>query len=171
MAKAKRKRKLKVYRTPIGFHDAIVAAPSRKAALAAWGSDTDLFARGSAEEVVDPELTEAPLEQPGTVFRRLRGSAKEQMEALEPKSAKGSAKRERPRKKPSRSKLTEAEKALQALTKAQGNEAADLERRAKALEREKAALAKRQEREREAAEKKERLAREAYEAAMRDWSG
>ena len=31
--------KLKVYRTPIGFHDAYVAAPSQKAALDAWGSD------------------------------------------------------------------------------------------------------------------------------------
>lgn len=170
MAKA-RAQKLKVFRTPIGFHDAYVAAPSQKAALEAWGSDTNLFARGAAEEVDDPKLTEAPLEQPGTVFRRLRGSAKEQMEALEPKSAKSSSKREGPRKKPSRAKLTEAEKALQALTKAQGDEAAELERLAKALEREKAALAKRQEREREAAEKKERLAREAYEAAMRDWSG
>jgi hypothetical protein len=28
-------RKLKVFRTPIGFHDAYVAAPSRKAALEA----------------------------------------------------------------------------------------------------------------------------------------
>jgi hypothetical protein len=28
--------KLKVFRTPIGFHDAYVAAPSKKAALAAW---------------------------------------------------------------------------------------------------------------------------------------
>lgn len=32
-----RKQKLKVYRTPIGFHDAYVAAPSQKAALKAWG--------------------------------------------------------------------------------------------------------------------------------------
>ncbi len=32
-------RKLKVFRTPAGFHDAYVAAPSRKAALAAWGAD------------------------------------------------------------------------------------------------------------------------------------
>jgi hypothetical protein len=28
--------KLKVFRTPIGFHDAYVAAPSQKAALEAW---------------------------------------------------------------------------------------------------------------------------------------
>lgn len=35
--------RLKVYRTPIGFHDTYVAAPSQKAALAAWGSGHDLF--------------------------------------------------------------------------------------------------------------------------------
>ena len=45
--------KLKVFRTPTGFHDAYVAAPSRKAALAAWGAEADLFARGTAEEVTD----------------------------------------------------------------------------------------------------------------------
>ena len=32
-----RKQKLNVYRTPIGFHDAYVAAPSQHAALLAWG--------------------------------------------------------------------------------------------------------------------------------------
>ncbi|MCP2775198.1 hypothetical protein, partial [Salmonella enterica] len=52
--------KLKVYRTPIGFHDAYVAAPSQKAALQAWGSDADLFARGVAEQVADPALMEEP---------------------------------------------------------------------------------------------------------------
>ena len=62
-------RALKVYRTPIGFHDAYVAAPSRKAALEAWGSDHDLFATGAAELVTDPELTREPLEKPGSVIR------------------------------------------------------------------------------------------------------
>jgi hypothetical protein len=31
-----RKQTLKVYRTPIGIHDAYVAAPSRKALLKKW---------------------------------------------------------------------------------------------------------------------------------------
>ena len=43
---AKRKQKLKVYCTPVGFHDAYVAAPSQKAALQAWGAKTNLFAQG-----------------------------------------------------------------------------------------------------------------------------
>ena len=79
MAKAK---KLKVYRTAIGFHDAYVAAPSQKAALEAWGSDTNLFARGAAELVTDPALTKAPLERPGEVIKVSRGGAAEQIRAL-----------------------------------------------------------------------------------------
>ncbi len=76
--------KLKVFRTPIGFHDAYVAVPSRKAALAAWGSGADLFARGVAEEVTDPALTTDALAAPGTVIRRSRGTAAEQLAALPP---------------------------------------------------------------------------------------
>ena len=83
MAKSKRKQRLKVYRTPIGFHDAYVAAPSQKAALEAWGSDTNLFARGSAEEVTEPELMAAPLDNPGQVIKVLRGTEAEQIAALE----------------------------------------------------------------------------------------
>lgn len=79
---AKRKQKLKVFRTPIGFHDAYVAAPSQKAALEAWGSDSDLFARVSAEQVTDPALTKAPLEAPGEVVTVPRGTKKEHLAAL-----------------------------------------------------------------------------------------
>lgn len=66
-------RKLKVYRTPIGFHDAYVAAPSQKEALKAWGSEVDLFARGVAEQVRDEALMRAPLATPGAVIKRPRG--------------------------------------------------------------------------------------------------
>ena len=76
--------KLKVFRTPIGFHDAYVAASSQKAALAAWGSDANLFARGQAEQVTDPKLMKAPLESPGTVIWIMRGTAAEHMAALPP---------------------------------------------------------------------------------------
>ena len=78
--------KLKVFRTPIGLHDAYVAASSQKAALEAWGSDADLFARGIAELVVDRDLIQEPLEHPGEIIRRSRGSTAEQIAAL-PKSA------------------------------------------------------------------------------------
>lgn len=81
MAKTPR---LKVFRTPVGFHDAYVAAASRAAALRAWGSSADLFARGVAEEVTDPALTAEPLTRPGEVIRRSRGTAAEQFAALPP---------------------------------------------------------------------------------------
>ena len=38
-------------------HDAYAAAPSRKAAFEAWGSDRDLCGRGLAEQVTDENLT------------------------------------------------------------------------------------------------------------------
>lgn len=77
-----RQPKLKVYRLPIGFHDAYVAAPTQKAAIEAWGSDPDVFQRKQAELVEDPKLTKEPLASPGKVIKRLRGTAAEQMAAL-----------------------------------------------------------------------------------------
>jgi hypothetical protein len=77
-----RRQKLKVYRTPIGFHDAYVAATSQREALKAWGADVDLFARGVAEAVTDEALARAPLEKPGEVVRVVRGTNDEHMAAL-----------------------------------------------------------------------------------------
>lgn len=88
-------RKLKVYRTPIGFHDAYVAAPNQKAALAAWGADVDLFARGVAEMVFDEALTREPLERPNEVIRRRRGTDAENMAAL-PRAKRPVARRASP---------------------------------------------------------------------------
>lgn len=75
------RRKLKVFRTAIGFHDAYVAAPSRKAALAAWGAHGDWFGQGIAEEVHDPTVMKAALTRPGEVVRASRGSVAEQLAA------------------------------------------------------------------------------------------
>src|SRR6187401_1665332 len=84
MAKrAEHKQKLKVFRTPIGFHDAYVAAPSQKAALDAWGADSNIFAQGIAEQVTDPRLMEEPLANPGKVIKRVRGSTDEHFAELE----------------------------------------------------------------------------------------
>lgn len=91
-------RKLKVFRTAIGFHDAYVAAPSRTAALEAWGSDKNLFASGRAEEVTDPALTAAPLADPGKVVKLRRGSSADNMAAL----ANPTPARRRDMRKPSR---------------------------------------------------------------------
>ena len=40
-------RKLKTYQTSLGFFDLAIAAPSMKAALEAWGADSNLFSRAS----------------------------------------------------------------------------------------------------------------------------
>ena len=81
-------RKLKVFRTTTGFHDAYVAAPSQKAALEAWGADANLLARGVAEQVTDPKLMAAPLERPGEVIKLSRGDLATQLRALGPRKAK-----------------------------------------------------------------------------------
>lgn len=113
-------RKLKVFRTSTGFHDAYVAAPSRKAALEAWGADADLFARGVAEQVTDAMLMAAPLERPGEVIKVSRCDLAAQLKALGPRRKKrpAGAKADKPHKprnkakakpSPKRDKLDAAE--------------------------------------------------------------
>jgi hypothetical protein len=180
-----RSSKLKVFRMPVGFHDAYVAAPSQKAAIEAWGSDKDVFARGEAELVTDPALTAEPLADPGTVVKRLRGTAAEHIAALpedkpvrqakkaavtKPASPSKKSKR-KPTPRPSRAAL---EAAGQALAETEARHAAER----KAFADREAALAK----ERHALEKARaaetaRLTRErdkaasAYEKAIRRWRG
>lgn len=108
--------KLKVFRTTSGFHDSYVAAPSRAAALRAWGANTDLFAMGAAEQVTDARLMAEPLAKPGTIVKRSRGSAGEHLSAAgKPKVKRAGDKPSRSRKAkppPSRSRLDEAERQL-----------------------------------------------------------
>ena len=172
-------RALKVFRTPIGFHDAYVAAASQKDALAAWGSDANLFARGVAEVVTDPALTAEPLAAPGTVIKRLRGSAEDHFDAL-PKATARAAKPakstpERPAKpkavvpRPSRAELDEAEAALaEAETRATAAHD-DLRARETALARERAALDQAQAKERDTLTRAEREAHARYTAALTKW--
>ena len=175
------RRTLKVFRTPIGFHDAFVAAPSQKAALEAWGSDSNLFAAGVAEVVTDPALMKEPLARPGEVVRRLRGSADEQIEALGANKKKanrptpGPSRQREGKKQPKRPRPSRAavEKAEQALEKAEARHRAALDK----LRAEEAALQQR----RRDTERKQRSEREAlteavdearakYRAAMADWA-
>lgn len=163
-----RTQKLKVYRTPIGFHDAYVAAPSQKAALAAWGSDANLFARGVAEQVTDPALMKEPLAQPGKVIRKLRGTAEEQLAAL-PKSTRGPGKMKpaRPKKPPSRAALEAAETALAEAEQRQRAEISALQAREAALARERRALEKRHDAESAKLAKARDRERGNYERALR----
>jgi len=68
-------RALKVFKTHIGFHDLIVAAPSMKAAAAAWEASPRLFAQGFAEQTNEPDAVRAALAEPGVVLRRPHGQA------------------------------------------------------------------------------------------------
>jgi hypothetical protein len=181
--------KLKVFRTSIGFHDAYVAAPSQKAALKAWGSDADLFARGVAELVTDPDLAEEPLAKPGEVIKRLRGTVAEQIAALPPEPRRRSqgsddeepasrtttrrkeAPKPRPKPPPDRTSLDEAERAVQ---EAEQRHASEL----RAIEEEEAALArKRRKLEKSHEEEIARLRRErdrsrpSHGRAVRRWQG
>lgn len=180
-----RQQKLKVFRTPIGFHDAYVAAPSRKAALQAWGSDSDLFARGIAERVEDPELSREPLEHPGQVIRLLRGTEAEQIAALptrnpkrqtsataETKILKPVVKRQsKPKPRPDRSALLEAERFLADMEARHRAEEQALAQREAELTRERRELVRQQERERVKLQRAVASARSQHERAMRNWRG
>jgi hypothetical protein len=179
-------RKLKVFRTAIGFHDAYVAAPSRKAALAAWGTDKDLFARGAAEEVSDPGLTAAPLARPGTVIRTLRGGTAENLAALGKPAKRARKPADKPRAPtsspapapapppppPPRPSRVAVERAANALERATAKHAAAwdrLARRRAALEREEQALRTAQRAERELLEAAHGEAKAAHDEALRAW--
>lgn len=67
-------RKLKTYQTSLGFYDLAIAAPSMKAALDAWGADSNLFHQKAARESDDPDIVAAAMAKPGVVLKRPVGS-------------------------------------------------------------------------------------------------
>ncbi|TXC70917.1 hypothetical protein FSB78_08130 [Sphingomonas ginsenosidivorax] len=177
-------RALKVYRTAAGFHDAYVAASSQKAALEAWGSDHDLFARGIAELVTDPALTAEPLASPGTVIKRSRGSAAEQIASLparkpraaavetaEPASAEKPVKpKPKPKPpKPDRSAVEAAEEALEALRRDHDKAQRALAKREADLARERRAVERKQDAALRETQAEVDAARDAYDAKLRAW--
>ena len=190
--------KLKVYRTVAGFHDAYVAAPSQKAALKAWGSDRDLFARGVAEQVTDPALTAEPLAAPGTVVKRSRGTSAEQIAALpdpqpdtperdaptgkarakppSPGSAKAKSKsppkpppRAKPDPKPSGTALDAAEETLAAVKADYAGRERALAAREAALTRERRAFDRDRAAALDAAQTARDDAQARYDTALRAW--
>jgi len=68
-------RKLRVYQTSLGFYDLAIAAPSMKAALEAWGAESNLFHQGVARESDDPDIVAAAMSKPGVILRRPVGSS------------------------------------------------------------------------------------------------
>lgn len=67
-------RKLKTFKTSVGFYDLAIAAPSMKAALDAWGAGSNLFHQGFAAESDDAEVVAATMAKPGVVLKRPAGS-------------------------------------------------------------------------------------------------
>jgi hypothetical protein len=182
MAKA-RLQKLKVFRTPIGFHDAYVAAPSKKAALEAWGTQTNLFSSGTAEEITDPELIKEPLARPGEVIKTLRGTEAEQIRALASAPAKAkrrnaaddgradpAAKPAKRKPRPSRAAVDQAEQALEHAEERSREALAKLNVEEKALELRRRELEQKQRSEHDRLQKKLEEARDAYRAAMARWA-
>jgi hypothetical protein len=117
--------RLKTFQAHLGFFDTVVAAPSQKAALEAWGSRQNLFHDGTARLATDEDAIKAALAKPGVVLKRLSGSRDPFVEqpALPEVSGKlrhkPSGKTEpapkKPKRQPDRSKLDAAKRALDAL--------------------------------------------------------
>jgi hypothetical protein len=63
-------KKLKTYETSLGFFDLAIAAPSMKAALEAWGADSNLFHQGAAKQSEDPDVVAATMAKPGVMLKR-----------------------------------------------------------------------------------------------------
>lgn len=181
-----RQPKFKVFRTPIGFHDAYVAAPSQKAALEAWGSDKNLFSAGAAERVEDPELMREPLANPGKVIRRVRGTMAEHMAALPkdsprrdvkvaPKDTTAAKSKEKqapppkPKSRPSRELLDRIEAELGEVEQRHRDELAALALRQAELDRDRRKIESAQERERHKIERKIETARDKYDRAISAW--
>ena len=174
-------RPLKVFRTAIGFRDAYVAAASKAAALRAWGTAKDLFARGGAEEVTDPALMTEALAKPGEVVYRTRGGLEEQVAALgtlpsrkgavrKPEPDPAPARKARPaRPKPSRAALERAEQAIAAAQHDQDRAQAELLDKERALAAERKETEARFARERDHLQEQLQHARKDYEAALRRW--
>lgn len=163
-----RTQKLKVFRTPIGFHDAFVAAPSRAAALRAWGASTDLFSAGIAEPVTNQGAgAKAALARPGEVVRV--GRSGEGVSASAGPAKKSPKRKSKPM--PSRHALDKAEAALAALEQAQSTERAELAKEEAAFAKRRRALEARHSQARERAEAKREAAEKRYRQALEEWSG
>ncbi|MES5488529.1 cell envelope biogenesis protein TolA [Bradyrhizobium sp. INPA03-11B] len=142
-------RKLKTYQTSLGFFDLAIAAPSMKAALEAWGADSNLFHQGAAKESEAPDVIAATMAKPGVVLRRPVGSDGSFNEYAELPTDLGGG---RPTKAARKSKGSKAKKpSSRPVDKAAEKKAAldyQREERRRELERQREEAARQKERER-----------------------
>jgi hypothetical protein len=138
------KRPLKVFQAHLGFYDTVVAAPSQKAALEAWGAGKGEFAKGFAKVSNDSVAVECALANPGVVLRRPFGSSGPFKRDLEAVSApkvpprQNRAAKER-RKKRAIADRKAAERELREAEAQAARAQAEIKRRELELAREKAA--------------------------------
>lgn len=148
-------RKLKTFQTSLGFFDLAIAAPSMKAALEAWGADSNLFHQGVAKEANDADVVAATMAVPGVVLKRPVGSSGPFKERAElPTDIAGkrtSGKNTRNKPEPEKSKQTG--RPAVAGRKAAAAYAKEGDHRRREREKEEAALQKALERRRRAVEK------------------
>ena len=128
--------RLKVFQTTSGFFETVVAAPSQKAALEAWGVRQNLFGEGMASVTEDAKAVSAALAHPGVVLRRAVGSKGAfELDASEPptlpKAVKG-GKQITP--KPDRGPLDAAQRAIDALERERTAKLQELADRRQALD-------------------------------------
>ena len=141
--------RLKVFQAHLGFFDTVVAAPSQKAALEAWGSRQNLFHDGTARVAADVDAIKAALAKPGVVLKRLSGSQDPFVE--QPALPTVSRKRRheparktqpapaKPKRQPDRSKLDAAKNALARSKNERKRKEAEFESRERALREERQA--------------------------------
>jgi hypothetical protein len=149
-------RKLKTYQTSLGFFEQAIAAPSMKAALEAWGADSNLFHQGAAKESTDPDVVAATMAKPGVVLKRPVGSDGPFGERAELPKNLGQDER----KKPAHKLPTKAKK-----SSAQPDKAAD-RKTAQAYERERQRREREEAKEEEARQKKRARRQEAIDKAQ-----
>ena len=139
-------RKLKTYQTSLGFFDLAMAAPSMKAALEAWGADSNLFHQGAATECHDLDVIAATMAKPGVVLRRPVGTDRPFSEHAElPTDLGGGG----PTKAARKSKGRKAKQSFSRSDKVAERKAAfdyERERRSRELERAKEEAARQKER-------------------------
>jgi hypothetical protein len=147
-------RKLKTYQTALGFFEQAIAAPSMKAALEAWGADSNLFHQGVAKESHDPDVIAATMAKPGVVLKRPVGSEGPFGEHAELPTNLGQDGRKKPAHKPSaKAKKSPAQPDKAADRKAAQAYERERQRRERAEAREEAARLKERERRQEAVNK------------------
>jgi flagellar biosynthesis GTPase FlhF len=150
----------------MGFFDLAIAAPSMKAALEAWGSNSSLFHQGFAKEAADPRVIAATMKNPGVVLKRPVGSNKAFQEHSNlPTDLPATSPRRKPEKSPKAAKKTASPK-IDGATARKAAVAFEKKQREREIQRRKEEAAEARTRERR--EQKVSRAQAAFEKARKE---